>query len=147
MKFLVEQRKSDVNHFFSKFSFLQKDGVLRHFLFGVTFPNFTNSDSSCEFNLDDSIRLSLELNNLGTQIKRQGSVNDDILKLQKTSLKEAQEVQDFVEDELQIEIELNKSMKEEYSKNMQFLLKMLLKSSKVSEQVEPFDSYLSRKRK
>ena len=69
-------------------------------------------------------------------IKRQGSVNDDILKVQKASLKEAQEVKHFVEDELQTEIELNKSIKEEYSKNMQFLLKMLLKSSKVSEQVE-----------
>ena len=66
-------------------------------------------------------------------IKRQGSVNDDILKVQKASLKEAQEVKHFVEDELQTEIELNKSIKEEYSKNMQFLLKMLLKSSKVSE--------------
>ena len=58
-------------------------------------------------------------------IKRQGSVNDDILKVQKASLKEAQEVKHFVEDELQTEIELNKSIKEEYSKNMQFLLKMI----------------------
>ena len=95
--------------------------------------NCTNSSFLCEFILDDTIRLRSELSNLGMQIKRQGSVNTDILKLQKASLMEAQKVQHFAEDELQTEIELNKSIKEEYSKNMQFLLKMLLKSSNVSE--------------
>ena len=76
----------------------------------VTLSNCTNSSFLCEFILDDTIRLRSELSNLGMQIKRQDNVNDDILKLQKASLMEVQEVQHFVEDALQTEIELNKSM-------------------------------------
>ncbi len=71
------------------------------------------------------------MNILQKQIEEQSRINDNIVKVYSTKLKEAKSVEDFIGDELQVETELSKSLKEEYTKIMKILMRMLIGSSKV----------------
>ncbi len=69
---------------------------------------------------------------IGSQLKKQKSLNVKTFHYHEATVKEAEEIQETLSDELEAEKELNKCVTEGYSKNIQSVLLMLLEQSKAS---------------
>ena len=66
-----------------------------------------------------------------SQLGNERTLHRDMLQLHKKSMDEAKEIQKFLNDELQVEMELSKSCEKQYVRNVHYLMKLLLTASNV----------------
>ena len=71
------------------------------------------------------------MSRLSLNTEYEASLYKDMLKLAREALKECKEIQQFVIDEREVEMQLTKEIKKNYAKDMQFLVETMLGDSEV----------------
>ena len=82
--------------------------------------------------IDERSQESSQIQAVHKQIREECNISEDMLNLRRKKTEETKSLEKFVEDELQVEIDTNKSLKDAYTRCMKVLLRMLLMTSKVS---------------